>query len=96
MAKLGKFAIKLTLSHSFALQLPYLLETFAVNTRMSYDQVLGQGRHSMGLLKGNLMQCSLNEIDAIQGMAQDWYSTYNECVANSSGSTITTTTPNSS
>lgn len=57
-----------------------LLEDYALNTRLSYNRLMDQGQQMMILMKGQLMQCTLDVLELIQGDALKWASAYEQCL----------------
>lgn len=71
-----------------------LLETYALNTRHSYNRLISHGQQMMILMKGNLVQCSLAELESVQAKALAWSTAYGQCMTMDESPSSTTSTPN--
>lgn len=70
--------------------MPMLLEHFALNTRLAYNHLVDQGQQMMILMKGQIMQCALTELNAIQEQSLAWASAYGQCKTTEAPETTTT------
>lgn len=71
--------------------MPALLEHFALNTLLEYNRLIEQSEQMMILMRGNMMQCALTELDGIQERSLAWSSAYHECQTSSTPTTTETT-----
>lgn len=71
--------------------MPMLLEHFALNTRLAYNHLIEQGQKMMILMKGQMMQCALTELNAIQEQSLAWASAYGQCKTTEAPETTSTT-----
>lgn len=71
------------------------MDTYALNVRLAYNHQVEQGQRDLILLRGRLLQCTLNELNTIQDKFTGWSSAYGQCITNSTVETSTTSSSSS-
>lgn len=67
--------------------MPMLLDTYALNTRLSFNRQIDQSRQMMLLIRGSLLQCTLTELEAIQTESVAWNTAYRQCMTTNAETT---------
>lgn len=71
-----------------------LLDTYALNTRLSFNRQIDQSQQMMLLIRGSLLQCTLTELEAIQTESVGWNSAHQQCLTTKAQTETTTARSN--